>query len=64
MALDNANGRMKDFYEVCTCSRHLNLDNNARLKAIIGTLVSSAQEEEPQTENDAALCRTQSDRKC
>ena len=37
VSLGNANSRMKDFYDVWTCSRHLNLDKDTLLKAIAAT---------------------------
>lgn len=37
VALGNANSRMKDFYDVWTCSQHLNLDKKLLLKAIVAT---------------------------
>lgn len=37
VALGNANSRMKDFYDVWTCSRHLHLDTDVLLKAIRAT---------------------------
>lgn len=37
VALGNANSRMKDFYDVWTCSRHLHLDKDVLLKAIGAT---------------------------
>jgi len=37
VALGSANSRMKDFYDVWTCSQHLNLDTEALLRAIDAT---------------------------
>jgi predicted nucleotidyltransferase component of viral defense system len=37
VALGNTNSRMKDFYDVWICSQHLDLDNDALLKAIVAT---------------------------
>lgn len=37
VALGNANSRMKDFYDVWTCSQHLKLDKDSLLKAIDAT---------------------------
>lgn len=37
VALGNANSRMKDFYDVWVCSRHLNLEKDALLRAIRAT---------------------------
>jgi hypothetical protein len=37
VALGNANSRMKDFYDVWTCSRHLDLDKDGLLRAITAT---------------------------
>ncbi len=37
VALGNANSRMKDFYDVWICSKHLDFDADALLKAIDAT---------------------------
>jgi len=37
VSLGSANSRMKDFYDVWTCSRHLDLDKDTLLKAIVAT---------------------------
>ena len=37
VSLGNANSRMKDFYDVWTCSRHLDLDSNVLVRAIDAT---------------------------
>lgn len=37
VALGNANSRMKDFYDVWTCSSHLDFDTDTLLKAIDAT---------------------------
>ncbi len=39
-ALGNANSRMKDFYDVWICSRHLDLDKDVLINAIVATFAN------------------------